>query len=720
MSRFSINPQHLLLATLLGVMGFAVNCYPIPFFANLQLVIGNTFYVISSILLGPWYALYTAMISVSGLMLSWDSSHVYLIFGLEALFLGFCRRRDIFALYASAFYWLVIGLPIFYFYSLIVFETPVDHVPFSTIKQAINGLIYASLGSLITLLVPWLWGYKRKVKDRKRRAFSAQLTYFLTLMVTLSLLLSAVIFNYFYLQRQQALMNEKLNNNAIHISRATDAYIEEHKKVITNAALQISASSLSLQEWHYNLPTLHNNYPGFITMLLADHNADLISASPADRFILAKEQSRPTNIKDRDYFIEAFYNKKNYVSSVFLGRGLGNDAIIAISSPILDTQNKPIGIIEGSLDLTHFKRIEDQSDGAHRQNLILLDERNQIVYASKELNLKTMTSFSSKEGNPFYKTDLSLINIHDIQSDNPEYFYAQKTMKNGWKLYVIEEFSPLLKLAEKQMFQSFLILLVSVIFSFIISRKISNQLTESLELVANEFTDMNTSAVKGKIIDEGSPREVFQLYRRLIHSKKQLISHQRQLEDIVGKRTSELEKANDKLKHLVDRDPLTGLYNRRYAEGRFEEILDFCLRSEQAITFAILDLDYFKTINDSYGHLAGDEALRQVANLLTEHFKRDTDIVARYGGEEFILILPISNALKIEHHLNSFRTLLAEHVIESPEDKKSFKITTSIGAITANANFSNNLDKWIKVADDNLYLAKQQGRNKLVINIIEE
>ena len=132
----------------------------------------------------------------------------------------------------------------------------------------------------------------------------------------------------------------------------------------------------------------------------------------------------------------------------------------------------------------------------------------------------------------------------------------------------------------------------------------------------------------------------------------------------------------------------------------------------------MIDLDHFKRINDSYGHLAGDECLRQVSALLLQHFKRDTDILARYGGEEFILILPMTNALNIEHHLNEFRTILASTTIDSPDSKQQFNLTASIGAITANANYHAQLDKWIKIADDNLYQAKAQGRNRVIVSII--
>ena len=302
----------------------------------------------------------------------------------------------------------------------------------------------------------------------------------------------------------------------------------------------------------------------------------------------------------------------------------------------------------------------------------------------------------------------------------PEYIYAHQTLDNGWTVYILKEFSPLLKLAEEQMFNSFLMLLISIVCTFYISKKLSALLTVPLEAVASQFSPSSLDSNKSSSIDENSPKEVFSLYQRLVATKQQLIDHQIELEDMVAKRTEELEKANRKLKELVDRDPLTGLYNRRYAERKFTDLLDFCLRSDQNITVALLDLDLFKRINDNYGHLAGDECLRIFAQLLQKYFKRDIDIIARYGGEEFLLILPLTNDLHIEHHLNSFREALAVFDIISPEDQKSFNVTVSIGAISASAKYADELDKWIKIADDNLYQAKQHGRNKTIIHIINE
>lgn len=716
-----VNQQHLLFSIALGVVGLLINCYPIQFFANVQFVLGNTVTVIAAVLLGPWYAFVTAMLASTGLMINWDSPHVYLFFGLEALFLGYARRRDIYALYADAAYWLIIGAPLVYVYVTFIMDIPSSHLGFIIAKQGVNGLVYTSIASLLILAIPKLWFFKDKVKDRHRRLLSAQLTYFFTLMVTLTLLFSALIFNYYYLERQQTMLRKNINDAVSHLATSAQNYINSHKTVIANAANQLTIAADDPLRWQPILSNLHSSYPGFISMLIANPQAEIVAATPVSR-LLAQSKTQNVSIKDRDYFIESFYNHRLFVSSVFLGRGFGNDSIIAMSAPFYTNEQHTTtaGIIEGSLDLNHFSHVDQTNEYAEDESVVMVDEQNQIIYASEKLGLNSLSPFIFAINKGVYQTSLELLNIERPKSIVPEYIYAHKTLDNGWTVYILKEFSPLLKLAEEQMFSSFIMLLISLLGTFYISKKLSALLTVPLEAVASQFSPSGLGLNKVQSIDENSPKEVFSLYQRLAASKQQLIDHQVELEDTVARRTEELEAANRKLKELVDRDPLTGLYNRRYAERKFTELLDFCLRSEQAITVAVLDLDLFKKINDNYGHLAGDECLRIFAQLLQKYFKRDIDIVSRYGGEEFLLILPLTNSLHIQHHLNSFREALAEFEMISPEDKRTFKVTVSIGAITANPDYADELDKWIKIADDNLYQAKQDGRNKTVIDIITQ
>ncbi|HBW98157.1 MAG TPA: diguanylate cyclase response regulator [Pseudoalteromonas sp.] len=157
------------------------------------------------------------------------------------------------------------------------------------------------------------------------------------------------------------------------------------------------------------------------------------------------------------------------------------------------------------------------------------------------------------------------------------------------------------------------------------------------------------------------------------------------------------------IKESAYRDYLTGMYNRRY----FYQYAEQLLKKQQQNTLALLDIDFFKNINDTLGHEAGDQALKQVATLIKTTFSKFT--VARVGGEEFAIILDDIDTARGREYLEGFRKKLAKH--EFLIDEKPFSITISIGI----ADFQNtDLTQAMRIADAALYEAKNNGRNCVV------
>ncbi|WP_338366207.1 diguanylate cyclase [uncultured Pseudoalteromonas sp.] len=157
------------------------------------------------------------------------------------------------------------------------------------------------------------------------------------------------------------------------------------------------------------------------------------------------------------------------------------------------------------------------------------------------------------------------------------------------------------------------------------------------------------------------------------------------------------------IKESAYRDYLTGMYNRRY----FYQYAEQLLKKQQQNTLALLDIDFFKNINDTLGHEAGDQALKQVATLIKTTFSKFT--VARVGGEEFAIILDDIDTARGREYLEGFRKKLAKHKFLI--DEKPFAITISIGV----ADFQNtNLTQAMRIADAALYEAKNNGRNCVV------
>jgi diguanylate cyclase (GGDEF)-like protein len=181
------------------------------------------------------------------------------------------------------------------------------------------------------------------------------------------------------------------------------------------------------------------------------------------------------------------------------------------------------------------------------------------------------------------------------------------------------------------------------------------------------------------------------------------------LEVKVKERTTELENANEKLAYLSTTDSLTGLRNRRYFDEIIGREFHRAIREKETLSILMLDIDFFKKVNDVYGHQAGDEVLVGVAKVLEKTINRQTDLVARYGGEEFAIVLPNTDLVAAYQIAESLRIEIAKKAHRF--DQIEIAVTVSIGLMGDRPLIKDNHDQWMKYADAALYEAKDKGRN---------
>ena len=172
---------------------------------------------------------------------------------------------------------------------------------------------------------------------------------------------------------------------------------------------------------------------------------------------------------------------------------------------------------------------------------------------------------------------------------------------------------------------------------------------------------------------------------------------------------AEIHELQAQLQDQVTRDPLTNLFNRRYLDDTFDRELARCNRENMPIAIVIMDIDFFKNINDNHGHEAGDMVLQSTALLLQE-LTRSEDIVCRYGGEEFLAVLPGASLEHAIERAENWRQTFAS--IDFEYKGKIIKTTMSCG-VSAFPVHANDQDILIRLADDALYLAKANGRNQV-------
>ncbi|WP_457744951.1 sensor domain-containing diguanylate cyclase [Sulfurimonas sp.] len=180
---------------------------------------------------------------------------------------------------------------------------------------------------------------------------------------------------------------------------------------------------------------------------------------------------------------------------------------------------------------------------------------------------------------------------------------------------------------------------------------------------------------------------------------------------VLSHNITDTKKLELKLLHLSNYDYLTNLYNRRMLIEQLEKDMHRAIRYELPLSICMLDIDYFKNINDTHGHSVGDTVLVKMSQLLLETL-REIDYSGRYGGEEFIIVLPETSIVRAKELAERLRDKI-EHMTITLQDETQFNFTVSIGVASLNKEL-NSVDKLIKVADSAMYLAKNAGRNRIM------
>lgn len=184
----------------------------------------------------------------------------------------------------------------------------------------------------------------------------------------------------------------------------------------------------------------------------------------------------------------------------------------------------------------------------------------------------------------------------------------------------------------------------------------------------------------------------------------------------VARLLRKVKEAQQRLLELATMDDLTGVANRRYFYERFEQEVARAQRYHHPLSCLILDLDDFKKVNDNYGHLAGDRVLREIAGIIRANC-RTSDLPARFGGEEFIVLLPETDLTGAASFAERLRSLIASREIPLGNGQL-LQITASLGVASFTPAELGSLDsgeKLIQLADDALYQAKRDGKNRVVV-----
>ena len=544
----------------------------------------------------------------------------------------------------------------------------------------------------------------------------------------------------------------RLQETAAALCEATTATLDTYRTGIVNLASSVGpVPEVPTYELAARLATFHQHYPGFVTLLAARRDGILVAAHPTTIGGMAMADGR-RHVADRDYFRDAMARETPIVTNAFLGRGVGRDPIVAISAPVLGTDGRPTGIVEGSLDMRIFEQVGNRFARSGGATFVLLDRARRVVYSSASLAMPPLTraedvpalaSLAGRGGRGDATIDRvpSMTNV--LRGTSGEMLGAGCRTRDGWEVLMRLPVAPLARDLREQLVTAAGFTLGAMLLALGTAGALARRVTHPLEELAAMVRTYRAGAPPPRVaVGPSAPTEVALLVRHFDGMAERVDESDRDLRDALEQshrlqaelaavvaardaevrartaelleRSLELAAASAALDQLAGSDALTGLANRRGFEMALERSWHSAVREGATVALLLVDVDHFKRFNDTYGHVIGDACLREVAHAVLALTRRPLDVAARYGGEELAVLMHGSSVAAAEALAERIRASVAALRIPVAAGRYA-TVTVSIGVAAAHPNGVNEPSHLVSVADVALYRAKSLGRDRVVV-----
>ncbi|MBU2880119.1 sensor domain-containing diguanylate cyclase [Aliiglaciecola lipolytica] len=303
-----------------------------------------------------------------------------------------------------------------------------------------------------------------------------------------------------------------------------------------------------------------------------------------------------------------------------------------------------------------------------------------------------------------------------IEIQGRDYLLTLKDIQLGygkvWQLAVLQPLDVTISVIQGKTSNTIILMIVTLLSMVALGAALTKLIAKPIENISNMALDGALSELQKAPFQHSFIPEVRGLSASLARLAGAQLQSIAELEQRVAERTIELENANARLLALSQRDPLTGIANRRVFDETYALQWALALRQQTPLAIILCDVDQFKAFNDNYGHQQGDAALIRVATCILKQIQRPTDLLARYGGEEFILVLPQTDEKGAWEIAEKIRQAVITENIPRDDLQVHPYITLSVGYASMVPAAEDNLEMLISRADKQLYLAKQNGRNQ--------
>lgn len=518
--------------------------------------------------------------------------------------------------------------------------------------------------------------------------------------------------------------NNKINHNIVETLNILD---EKDEKKIFNIYINILKNNNSL----YAVFTGYKDGSFYEIINLNSHNSlhEVYGAKPTDSWLLIKISN--SNLSKREVFLfddnlemtsskitENDYNptlRPWYKSAI-----LSNEVIKTMPYAFSHINSNGItyakqidksgNVVAIDVLIDDFKSIYKEHIKNDYIDIYIFNNNGEIISSLKEENQFFKSFFEYKK-----KNLEELVRPTIITFLNKKYIVQVIPIKNGDNseyISIFADYDSILAPYELQVFNLLIIftltalIMVPIIiyFSGIIIKPIYELVKESLKIKRRRYESIK------KV--ESSILEVSYLSSAFEDMSESIYKYQNSLEEQVKERTKELIEKNQELLKLSITDKLTEIYNRAKLDKTLQEEFNRSKRYKTEFSVILIDIDFFKKVNDTFGHQIGDDVLKESAQVLKDSI-RLTDVLGRWGGEEFLIISPQTNlegAVKIAEHINNAIKLYKFKTYPN-------KVTMSIGVASYFEDMSK-IEEIVLNADKSLYKAKENGRDRVVYHEI--
>ncbi|SOC06095.1 diguanylate cyclase (GGDEF)-like protein [Ureibacillus xyleni] len=509
-----------------------------------------------------------------------------------------------------------------------------------------------------------------------------KLNFVISILVTISILLATIVTEHTTNRVLKVTLSENyLNKNyeyAKKISLDTSILVDDMKISIRNLSKAIEKGNFTqanMDQW------FSATSPYFNAVFSTDEDGVIQWLSPMDA---GNNKVMPGTKLETDSIRKFLREQKPIVSDPYLAQS--GDLIVLISYPIFDKDGTFRGITGGTVNINgdnSLTRLLKKHDILDTSSSFVVDNNGAIISHTDPTKIyKNISDYPIMEKVEKGKSGSTTI----VGTGGTEYFAGYAYM-NSTDWFIISSTpvsvmkKPLEELTKKALINSFPLLVLVLIITLMIANKISRPLTKLAEFSRDSVKNNKPHETREMIQIKSSIREVKLLYHD-IQEHLQLLTDQNQ------------------------KDGLTGLSNRRMFDSHINEWVN----TKTPFALVMLDIDYFKKVNDTYGHLVGDDVLKFLAEILRDAC-RVGDGCFRYGGEEFVLLLKDASIEEAFEMAEELRNTVANTISPTGEI-----ITISLGITLFNAD-DEHPKQIIERADRGLYCSKRNGRNMTTINI---